>query len=70
MLENSQGPGHLAIGLVIGFLFMLVAGGAFTTLGGLLGALLFRKDPPPQPDPPPFVPPPPVLPPVPPPPAL
>ena len=70
ILENSQGPGHLAIGLVIGFLFMLVAGGAFTTLGGLVGALLFKKDPPPQLDPPPFVPPPPVLPPVPPPPAL
>ena len=32
------------LGLVIGFLFMLVVGVAFTTLGGLLGAMLFRKD--------------------------
>src|SRR5688572_16039331 len=73
ILENSQGPGHLVVGLVIGFLFMLVVGGAFTTLGGLLGALLFRKDLPPPPcptGPPSFVPPPPVVPPVPPPPAL
>ena len=72
ILENSQGPGHMVVGLVIGFLFMLVVGGAFTTLGGLLGALLFKKDAPPpsEPPPPPTFVPPPVVPPVPPPPAL
>jgi hypothetical protein len=72
VLEHSQGPGGMIASLVIGFLFMLVIGGAFTTLGGLLGALLFRKDAAPPPGPPPtFVPPPPVVPPpVPPPPAL
>ena len=65
ILENSQGPGHLVVGLMIGFLFMLVVGGAFTTLGGLLGALHVQerwatasqaRRPPPFP-PPPLVPP-------------
>jgi hypothetical protein len=72
ILENSQGPGHLVVGLIIGFLFMLVVGGAFTTLGGLLGALMFKKDGPPQPGPPPppFAPPPPLVPPASPPPAI
>ena len=32
---------------------MLVVGAAFTTLGGLLGALMFKKDPPPHSGPPP-----------------
>ena len=36
-----------AIGLTIGFVFMLVLGGIFSTLGGLLGAVLFRKKVPP-----------------------
>jgi hypothetical protein len=70
IFEASQGPGHLVIGMVIGFLFMLVVGVAFTTLGGLLGALIFRKDAPPPPagplGPPPMVPPPPLVPPAPP----
>jgi len=72
MLEASQGPGRLVIGLVIGFVLMLVIGGAFTTLGGLLGALLFKKNAPEPPvgppTPPSFMPPP--LAPPPPPPAL
>ena len=38
--ENTQGPGRLFFGLVLGFAFMLIVGSAFTTLGGLLGALI------------------------------
>jgi hypothetical protein len=34
-----------AIGIAIGFMFMLFAGSIFSTLGGLLGAALFRKPP-------------------------
>jgi hypothetical protein len=34
---------------VIGFFFMLAAGIVFSTLGGLLGALIFRKSQPPVP---------------------
>jgi hypothetical protein len=36
-----------AIGLVIGFAFMLVMGAIFSTIGGLLGAVFFRKPLPP-----------------------
>jgi hypothetical protein len=72
ILESSQGSGRLFFGLVFGFLFMLVVGVAFTTLGGLVGALIVRRDtqPPPAgplgPPPPMMPPPPPVVPPVPP----
>ena len=73
ILESSQGSGRLVFGLVFGFLFMLVVGVAFTTLGGLIGALLFKKDAPPPAGPlgpPPVLPPPtmppPLVPPVPP----
>src|SRR5262249_57053154 len=42
-LENYGGPGvHL-----IGFIFFLFAGAIFSTLGGLLGAIVFRKPQPP-----------------------
>jgi hypothetical protein len=71
ILESSQGSGRMFFGLVLGFLFMLVVGVAFTTLGGLLGALIFKKDIPPPPAGPleqsPFGPPPPQVPPAPPP---
>jgi hypothetical protein len=73
ILESSQGSGRLVFGLVFGFLFMLVVGVAFTTLGGLIGALLFKKEGPPPAGPlgpPPVLPPPtmppPLVPPVPP----
>ena len=33
------------VGLIFGFLFMLVLGAIFSTLGGLLGAVFFRKPP-------------------------
>ena len=73
LFESTQGSGGLLIGLIFGFFFMLVVGVAFSTLGGLLGALLFRKDTPPPPPsdvigPPPLAPPPPLVPPTPPPP--
>jgi hypothetical protein len=41
-------PGYIGqgIGLVISFLFMLFVGSMFSTLGGLLGAAIFRRRPP------------------------
>jgi hypothetical protein len=36
-----------AAGLVIGFLFMLVAGMVFATIGGVIGAAVFKKSGPP-----------------------
>ena len=46
------------LGVVLGFLLMLFAGMIFGTLGGLLGALMFRRSAPRQPagPPPPLVP--------------
>jgi hypothetical protein len=69
-LENAQSGGSLAASIVIGFLFMLVAGAIFSTLGGLLGAALFKKGQPPPPPPPPSYVPPSAPPPLTPPPAL
>ena len=43
----GHGGGGLML-LVIGFLFHLVLGCIFATLGGLLGAMMFRKDAPPM----------------------
>ena len=68
-LEGMQ-AGGIFLPLVLGFGFMAVAGVVFGTLGGLLGAVIFRRTPPPippRPPEPPFVPPP--LPPTSPPPA-
>jgi hypothetical protein len=39
-----------AIGLMIGFVFMFVVGSTFSTLGGILGAAIFRKPWPSGPD--------------------
>ncbi len=61
MLE-SYGSEGIAASVIIGFGFMLVAGMMFSTLGGLLGALIFRTSLPV----PPSVPPPMSVPPVPP----
>ena len=36
-----------AVQLTLGFIFMLVVGSIFSTLGGLLGSLIFRKPAPP-----------------------
>jgi hypothetical protein len=40
-LSIAAGPW---VQLVVGFMFMLVAGCVFSTLGGVLGSLFFRKD--------------------------
>ena len=67
MLE-SPGPEGLLVGVAIGFVTMLIAGMIFSTLGGLLGVLLFRPSSPAPPYPPvppssvPPVPPPPQAP--------
>jgi hypothetical protein len=61
-IDNAaEGAALSAIGLAAGFVFMLVVGAIFSTLGGLLGAVLFRKQLPP-PAPVDYPPPPPVLP--------
>ena len=51
MIENLGSGGGL-VALFIGFFFMLAVGMVFSTLGGLLGALIFRKTPPAGPPPP------------------
>lgn len=49
MIENMGRGGGMAIRLVMGFVFMLVMGTVFTTLGGVLGAVMFQKKTPPPP---------------------
>jgi hypothetical protein len=50
--SNMGGTALTAIGVVMGFVMMLFAGAIFATVGGLLGAVFFRKkpEPPPVPD--------------------
>ncbi len=56
MLERfSESSGM--IGVLVGFIFMLMVGMVFTTVGGLLGALIFRSSPPVASAAPPFPPP-------------
>ena len=45
-LETMSHGGAGVVFLLMGFLFHLVLGGIFATLGGLLGAMMFRKDAP------------------------
>ena len=45
LLEDLGSGGGLG-GVVVGFFFMLAVGMVFSSLGGLLGALIFRKTPP------------------------
>lgn len=52
ILENMAGAPAIGLGLVFGFFVMLVVSSLFGMLGGLFGALLFKKSQPP------FVPPP------------
>jgi hypothetical protein len=57
ILENMQTGPAIGVGLFFSFLAMLVAGCFFGLIGGLLGALIFKKDlPPVVPPPPPPVP--------------
>jgi hypothetical protein len=52
MLERFSGGPTVGIGLLIGFFLMLVISTLFGMLGGLFGALMFRKNPPPVVPPP------------------
>ena len=45
--EAAMGVGLMIARRVIGLMFWLVVGGIFSTLGGVLGALIFKKDTPP-----------------------
>jgi hypothetical protein len=47
----SNGPAVSGIGLVFGFFVMLGLGTVFGMMGGLFGALIFRKNVPPPPPP-------------------
>ena len=66
MIDNLATAGAFSIfALFVGFIFMVVVGVSFGALGGMLGALFFKKDLPPAPPPtaptafpPPFNPPP------------
>ena len=44
----SSGVGGAIVGLMIMFFLLLVLGVIFATLGGVLGALMFRRNPKPQ----------------------
>jgi hypothetical protein len=64
MFEQYRGRGTRTLSLVAGFLEQLVFGMLFATVGGILGAVLFKKaapppPPPPVPGPPAWTPPPP-----------
>lgn len=52
-LENMRGGPALGLGLIVSFFAMLVAGCMFGLVGGLIGALVFRKNVPELPPPPP-----------------
>jgi len=54
---GNVGSGEMAaFGLIMGFVMMLFVGAIFATVGGLLGAVLFKKkETPPVPEPPPYL---------------
>jgi hypothetical protein len=52
-LESIGSGGAAGVAGVIGFIFMLCVCSAFGLVGGILGALVFRKNAPPPPPPPP-----------------
>ena len=78
MRNGMAGGALMGIGFIVSVLFSLCFYSVFGLLGGLLGAVMFRRNTPPPPPPPyaptggfdpaPFAPPPPPLPPAPPPP--
>ena len=43
---DRSSVGFFIVGRIVSFIFMLFVGGIFSTLGGLLGAAIFRKNPP------------------------
>jgi len=54
--QMQYGAAHGIFALIMGFIFFLTVGTAFATLGGMLGALFFKKDSPPVAPPPPVPP--------------
>ena len=52
-IEGMRGADAVGVGLVLGFIAMLFFGLVFGMIGGLLGAVIFKKNPPPPPPPPP-----------------
>jgi hypothetical protein len=48
---DRSSVGFFIVGRIVSFIFMLFVGAIFSTLGGLLGAAVFRKSPPPPPTP-------------------
>jgi hypothetical protein len=52
LLETFAGRPAIGIGLVVGFFVMLFISSLFGMLGGLFGALMFKKSPPPVMPPP------------------
>ena len=52
IIENMSGAPAIGVGLVVGFFVMLVVSSLFGMLGGLFGALMFRKNQPPVVPPP------------------
>jgi hypothetical protein len=44
---GATGGVYLVLSLIFGLMFWLFVGGVFSTLGGLLGALIFKKQTPP-----------------------
>jgi hypothetical protein len=63
-LDSLAPAGVVGVSTVVGFMVMLFSGVIFATLGGVIGAMVVRKDDPPPPPPPappfdrPFTPPP------------
>jgi hypothetical protein len=45
-VQRDPGLGFLLLGRAIAFLFMLPIAAIFSTIGGLIGAMVFRKTPP------------------------
>jgi hypothetical protein len=51
LVEQYRGPGTHALSVVLGFFLQLFLGMVFATIGGVLGAMLFKKTPPLPPPP-------------------
>ncbi len=45
--RGAEGFALFVVGKIVGLMFWIVAGSIFSTIGGTLGALLFKKEPPP-----------------------
>jgi hypothetical protein len=61
-MEAMRHRGFSVVGAILGFILFLFVALVFSTIGGLLGAALFRKKGPAFVPPPPDLPPPPPLP--------